>query len=370
MPCSSMRRSRISRATCGRASTIGAIGAKMPRTISVFIRASIRYWRSAVTTSKGWLVVELAEVIERSPVAAPAVPAVATAPLAARPVWWGPLANRNFRLLWLGENVSLLGDQFYFVALPWLVFQMTGSSLAFGTILMVGGIPRAIFTLVGGAVADRFAPRTVMTVANLLRLGVITLLTLIVAADVTRLWMLYLITLCFGTVDAFFHPAYRAMIPTLMHKDELKASNSLMLSTSQLALIAGPGLAGVLVNVVGVVVSFVFDALTFLFTAVMLVMLRTTPSAPAVETAPAHAGLWSDIGEMIRLVRREKRLQTLVGVLAAINLLFAGPLIVGSATLSRLRFDEGPAAFGMMLSSFAVGMLIGTVAAGVVHPRR
>ncbi len=312
---------------------------------------------------------ELVEVLDQSVISAPAAAAAPAAP-AARMAWWGPLANRNFRLLWLGENVSLLGDQFYFVALPWLVFQMTGSSLAFGTILMAGGIPRAIFTLVGGAVADRFAPRTVMIVSNLLRLGVIVLLTLIAAADWTRLWMLYVITLTFGTVDAFFHPAYRAMIPTLMNKDELKASNSLMLSTSQLAFIAGPGLAGVLVNTVGVVLSFAFDALTFVFTSVMLMMMRATPITAAAETAPARAGLWSDIGAMFRLVRQEKRLQTLVGVLAAINILFAGPLVVGSATLSRVRFDEGSAAFGMMLSSFAVGMLIGTVAAGMIHPRR
>ena len=73
-----------------------------------------------------------------------------------RPARVRPLANRDFRLLWMGENVSLLGDQFYFVALPWLVFQITGSSLAFGAILMVGGIPRAVFMLIGGVVTDRF----------------------------------------------------------------------------------------------------------------------------------------------------------------------------------------------------------------------
>jgi hypothetical protein len=143
-----------------------------------------------------------------------------------------------------------------------------------------------------------------------------------------------------------------------------------MISTSQLAFIAGPGLAGVLVHAVGIVVSFAFDALTFVFTSVMLMMMRVTPNIQRVESGPARTALWGDIGAMFRLVRQEKRLQTLVGVLAAINLLFSGPLIVGSATLSRVRFDEGSAAFGMMLSSFAVGMLIGTVVAGIVHPRR
>ncbi len=282
---------------------------------------------------------------------------------------WGPLANRNFRLLWLGENVSLLGDQFYFIALPWLVFQMTGSSLAFGTILMVGGIPRAVFTLVGGAVADRLSPRPVMIVSNLLRLLIIALVTLIVAGDAIQLWMLYVMTLAFGVVDAFFHPAYRAIVPHLVDKTELKASNALMLSTSQLASVAGPGLAGVLVHSVGVVASFAFDATTFLFTSLLLMLMR-----PVVilrqGVAPARPGLWREIGEMLSVIRQEKRLSTLVGVIAAINLLFTGPLVVGSAVLSRARFSAGSAAFGAMLSCFAVGMLLGTMAAGVFHPRR
>src|SRR5512139_560266 len=98
-----------------------------------------------------------------------------------------PLANRNFRLLWMGESVSLLGDQFYFIALPWLVFQMSGSALAFGAILMVAGIPRAVFMLVGGVMTDRFSPRTVMIVSNLLRLAITVLLMLVVAAQTIEL---------------------------------------------------------------------------------------------------------------------------------------------------------------------------------------
>src|SRR5258708_29706247 len=83
-----------------------------------------------------------------------------------------PLANRNFRLLLMGEGVSLFGDQFYIVALPWLVFQMTGSLLALGTILLVEGIPRAVLMLVGCALTDRFSPRTIMLTSNLSRLAV------------------------------------------------------------------------------------------------------------------------------------------------------------------------------------------------------
>src|SRR5512144_332706 len=145
-----------------------------------------------------------------------------------------PLANRNFRLLWLGESVSLLGDQFYFIALPWLVFQMSGSALAFGTILMVAGIPRAVFMLVGGVMTDRFSPRAVMLVSNLLRFIITVLLALVVVGQMIELWMLYLLAFCFGVVDAFFHPAYRAIIPLIVDEDGLLAGNSILHGTSQL----------------------------------------------------------------------------------------------------------------------------------------
>ena len=75
------------------------------------------------------------------------------------------LGNRNFRLLWIGEGVSVLGDHFYMIALPWLVLQLTGDSLAMGTVLALSAIPRALLMLVGGALTDRFSPRSLMPVS-------------------------------------------------------------------------------------------------------------------------------------------------------------------------------------------------------------
>ncbi|MGZ9166723.1 MAG: MFS transporter [Anaerolineales bacterium] len=191
-----------------------------------------------------------------------------------RMAWILLLANRNFRLLWMGENVSLFGDQFYFIALPWLVFQMTDSALAFGTILMVAGIPRAVLMLVGGVMTDRISPRSVMILSNLFRLIITILLTLIVAAQAVELWMLYVTAFCFGSVDAFFHPAYRSIIPFIVDEDNLQASNSLMQAAAQLVQIVGPGVAGIVVRSVGAALSFGFDALTFLFTSILLWMVH------------------------------------------------------------------------------------------------
>src|SRR5689334_24936044 len=88
-----------------------------------------------------------------------------------------PLRVRNFRLLWIGEGISLLGDQFYLIALPWLVLQLTGSALALGGVMALAGIPRALFLLVGGAFVDRFSPRAVMIASNFARLVLVALLS-------------------------------------------------------------------------------------------------------------------------------------------------------------------------------------------------
>ena len=117
-----------------------------------------------------------------------------------------PLRVRDFRLLWIGESVSLLGDQFYLIALPWLVLQMTGSALALGTVLALASIPRALFMLIGGAFVDRFSPRSVMFASNLIRMILVGLLALLVLMGSIQLWMLYVLALAFGTADAFYLP--------------------------------------------------------------------------------------------------------------------------------------------------------------------
>lgn len=92
------------------------------------------------------------------------------------------LRIRNFRLLWIGEGISLLGDQFHMIALPWLVLSLTGNPLAVGIVFAMAGIPRALFMLVGGALTDRFSPRNLMISSNLGRMiltGLLAVLLLV-----------------------------------------------------------------------------------------------------------------------------------------------------------------------------------------------
>src|SRR6266545_7137967 len=162
-----------------------------------------------------------------------------------------PLSVRNFRLLWIGEGISLLGDQFYMIALPWLVLQLTGSALALGTVMALAGIPRALFVLVGGAFVDRFSPRSVMIASNLARLVLVVLLSALVLTNTIRIEMLYAFALAFGLADSFYFPGQSAIIPQLLPEDQLQAGNTFVQGTAQLSLFLGPVLAGALIALLG-----------------------------------------------------------------------------------------------------------------------
>ena len=282
---------------------------------------------------------------------------------------WQPLANRNFRLLAIGESVSNLGDQFYFIALPWLTLQLTGSPLDLGAVLMAVAIPRAILMILGGALSDRFSPRVVMLLSNLLRAGLTAILATLVTLQATQLWHLYLLAFSFGVIEGFFSPAAEAIVPTLAPEEQLVASNILGQSTNQLILLIGPALAGGVIVATGVGTAFVIDAVSFVISTVALLLIQQRPFAYGVESraelsatppiasdgVPSAPSLLAGISEGLRYSWRHRSLRTVLLALAALNLLFIGPLQVGIATLANERFPAGALALGIMTSAWGAG---------------
>ena len=127
-----------------------------------------------------------------------------------------PLRLKDFRLLWGGSFVSMVGDQLTLIAYPWLVLKLTGDPLAMGMVLALAGIPRALFMVVGGVVTDRFSPRAVMILSNLGRVALLLPLSWVVYQESVSIWAIYLSALIFGLVDAFFWPASSAIVPRLV----------------------------------------------------------------------------------------------------------------------------------------------------------
>ncbi len=288
---------------------------------------------------------------------------------------WQMLARRDFRLLWLGQSVSILGDQFYLVALPWLVLHLSGSSLALGSILLTATLVRVAFQLVGGAISDMVSQRKMMIASSALRAIVCAILTALVFLDKIRLWHLFIIVAVFGMADAFFTPALKAFIPGIIPKENLVAGNSLLSTSSLLAMFLGPSLAGVVIAVVGTGGAFAFDTGSFVFVALCLLLMKSRPTsntAPEQILAKTNARrtqLLSSIGEGLRYTFYEPTLRALLTITAVVEFAFAGPFTVGLASLANVKFAGGAAAFGVMLSSLGGGLLIGTLVVGVTHAK-
>jgi MFS family permease len=286
-----------------------------------------------------------------------------------------PLVDSDFRLLWIGQGVSMFGDQFYLVALPWLALYLTGSSLALSSVLIVAATTRALFQLFGGALSDRFSPRSLMLISNIIRALVSSVLTILVVLSLTRLWHLYIMAAIFGMFDALFFPAYMSIIPMLVLKEHLQAGTAVLRGTSRFMGLVGPAPAGAIISAVGLGAAFAIDTLTFVFGALMLLPMNQGKriSVPvkddqSAEEEPARKKwLLTSIVEGLRYAWRHKLIRALLLFISAFEFSYAGIGGVGLPALAKNRFGAeggGASALGWMLSAFGGGMLIGMLLAG------
>jgi hypothetical protein len=285
------------------------------------------------------------------------------------------MASRNFRLLWAGQGTSLLGDQFYLIAMPWLVLKLTGDPLALGAVLALAGLPRAIFMLLGGAMTDRFSPRSVMLVSDLTRFVLITALALLALTGALQVWMLYAFSLAFGIAAGFFMPASNAIVPGLVGKNHLQAGNALTQGTSQLTQFLGPALAGGLIawaargvhfagsqDMAGAALAFAFDGLTFLVSIATLWLLEAPAQTRSGDPQKVLEAIWAGL----RYFWQDTFIRFVLTMMGLGGLVFAGTLMVGIPVLANTRLSGGAAAFGILMSAYAGGSLLGVVAAGAL----
>jgi MFS family permease len=282
------------------------------------------------------------------------------------------MSLRDFRLLFAGAFVSLIGDQFALIATPWLVLKLTNDPLALGTVLALEGIPRAVFMLFGGAITDHLSPCLVMLIANITRFMLTAVMALLVFAGVAQLWMVYLFGLFFGIVAGFAIPAENSIVPMLLEEQDLQAGNSMMMGITQLAGFVGPTIAGILIgrfshSYAGVGLAFAFDAFTFIVSAVTLQLIQTEKQKEASQAAPGKESVWSSIQSGIKYLWTDKPLRLMFLIMTVVNFFLMGPIMVGIPVLANQRLPEGATAFGLLLSAFAGGSMIGYLLAGSLH---
>jgi MFS family permease len=285
-------------------------------------------------------------------------------PTATKPAIEHPLRNPNYRLWLIGSTISFLGDQFYMVALPWLILQKTGSAKAMGAVMMTGSIPRALLMLMGGAISDRISARKIMMTTATVRTICVAVIGILVWFRVLQMWEIYILVVIFGVADAFAVPAATAYLPSLLQPEQLVAASSVSQSTAQMTTTVGPIPAGFVIKALGEAWAFFIDAVSFLFIIGALWKLPDPPKSPA-----AHKAVLPAIAEGIAYVGKDVPLRSVMLLAMMMNLCFAGPVSLGLTYLTKTRFGS-PAILGTLMSVIAVGSLLGSLLAGVWKIRR
>ncbi|HLI01951.1 MAG TPA: MFS transporter [Acidimicrobiales bacterium] len=289
--------------------------------------------------------------------------------------FFAPLRHRRLALLFAGQVTSNVGDAVYAVALPWYVLATHGGALLLGVVLAAYGVPRTALLVVGGHLADRWRPWTVMLAADTVRMAVVAGLAAMAFAGPARAATLVPIAVVLGAGEGLFLPGALSIVPSLVPGEILQSANALTSSGSQMATLAGPILGGALVGAVSPGGAFAVDAATFAASAATLLAIRRTRAAPAAAAAPPAPGQPdaapappAGIGA---LLRRSRVLQVILLITIAANLGSGGFGEVALPALAHGPLGAGATGYGALMAAMGAGALVGTLVAGTMGtPKR
>ena len=279
-----------------------------------------------------------------------------------------PLRDRDFRLLWIGMCVSLLGDGAFLVALAWQVYELKDAPAAMGVVGIAMTVPTIVFLLVGGVASDRLDRRRIMICADLARLAAAGTLAALALSGTLELWHAVALVAVYGTGQAFFAPAFDGLVPELVRPEQLPQANALDQIVRPIAMrMAGPALGGMLVGAAGAGAAFALDAASFAVSAIALLAMR-----PAARRQVASSdSVLQDLREGWRFIRARPWLWATFLSAAIAYLLFMGPVEVLLPFIVKEELGAGAAELGLV---FAAGGLCSVLAAAVVGqvgiPRR
>ena len=284
------------------------------------------------------------------------------------------LKHRPFALLWTGQTTSRLGDSLYRIALSWWVLEKTGSAVAMGTVLVFSQIPMLIFLLIGGVVVDRLPRIRIMFISDVLSGLVIAFVAVFSWLDLLQIWHIYVASMIFGFVEAFFFPAYQAVIPQITPPDVLTSANSLNGLSQRVTGIVGPALGAALVAAGGTSVTFGLDALSFFISALCVfpllrsnldqVQRQENDSGTAAGKGSAKDSLrrgFRDLLDGFKLVMTIPWIWITILIFGLINIMEAGPRAVAMPFLIKEDLGADVKLLGILGSAASLGFVLGMI---------
>lgn len=206
------------------------------------------------------------------------------------------MINRKLLILWLAQLISLLGDQIYLLALPLYVYEMTRSASTMSMVSAFETMPYILFSVIGGALADRHHKRRILTLGNMAAALPLLLFVLLAYMHWLKLWHVCACVFVLAVIVSVVNPTFEATLPTLVQRDQLLRANALMELLTPLTAIAGPALAGLLISLSGVSSTLLLNAASFVGAAGLLALIRVSPA----EESPTGEGVVSVLRDVLR----------------------------------------------------------------------
>jgi Major Facilitator Superfamily len=277
------------------------------------------------------------------------------------------LHSRNFRLLFGGQAVSVIGDALFPVALAFAVLDLGGSPGQLGLVLAAQGLPLAVLILFAGVWADRLPRQWIMFVSDVGRGLAQAVTAYLLLTHRAEIWHLALLSAVYGVFEAGFRPAAGGLIPQLVEAEHLQQANALIGLSFNFGTILGPVAAGLLIAASGPGDAIAVDAVTFAVSAAFLLFLRAP--RPARATDPGGSSFWTELAAGIKEVRRRRWMTSFMPAMSAYHLIaLPGVLALGPVIADR---DLGGAgAWGIITSAFGIGTIVGNGVALRVQPSR
>lgn len=267
----------------------------------------------------------------------------------------------DFLTLWIGQTVSLFGSAVTTLALPLTAVTFLHATPGqMGLLSAIGQLPILLFGLPAGAWVDRVRRRPLLIAANLGRALLLGLIPLAASLHALRLELLYVVGFFVGILSLVFNVAYTSFLPSLISREHLMEGNSKLQLSGSAARIAGPNLAGMLVQLVIAPIAIVADALSFLFAAGCIAAIRRAETTPTPHDRRRH--LWGEIGDGLRLVLGNPWQRAIAGANGTANLFWGAQLAILILYMTR-QVGVDPAAIGLIYACGNVGLVSGTLLA-------
>ena len=261
--------------------------------------------------------------------------------------------------MWMGACTSSIGTWMQIAAQSWLVLKLSNSPFLLGLDAFLGGIPIFLFSLIGGVVADRIERRKVLLLSQCVQMGAAFLLTALIGFHLVRVWQILCLSFITGFAQAFGGPAYQALIPTLVSKEDMPNAIALQSIQFNVARVIGPALGGIALTQLGEKWCFGLNGLSFFAPIISLLMLKTR-FYPQKTSESILAGMKQGIG----FIRSQSAMEALM-VLAFCMTALGVPMMTFLPVFAKDIFHRGPGMFTMFLSVSGCGSIVGalTVAA-------